>query len=128
MFNTKKSQQAMEFMVIFIFVLAIIGLASYVLGIYLIDYKEKDTQNRADNFAQNIEKEIEILGNVERGYYRELEIYNKNYYVDINDSYLIIEDLETNVINYYEIKGNFTINIFNRSTDYGEIRVISFEK
>jgi hypothetical protein len=127
MFN-KKAQQAMEFMVIFIFVMTLISLAAYVFTVYLIDYEDKNERAKVDNFVQNIENEIAILGKVESGYYRELEIYDRNYFIEIENNTLFLEDSEGIVIDYYEIKGNFTIKVFNKINEYGNIQVISFEK
>jgi hypothetical protein len=128
MFNNKKAQNALEFMIILVFVFVFIMLISYSLGILIADAKDDDTKQRLENFATSVKNEINTLINVEKGYYHEYEIYENDYYININNSYLIIQDYDLEESYFFEIKGDYEIKLFNKSSEYGEIRVISFAK
>lgn len=128
MFKSRKAQQALEFLIILIFAFAIVMIVSYSLGILISGAKDDDTKKRLENFAQSIENEINTMINVEQGYYHEYELYGHDYYIRIINDSLIIEDFDLEETYYFDIKGDYEVKLFNRTSEYGEIRVISFAK
>lgn len=112
----KKSQGAVEFILIFFFVLTIVAILMYIIGLYSLDVQKKQNQKVVDDFANSISREVLILEKVEDGYYRKVEIPNylmKRYDVKINSSFIIIQDLEIQEENvspfFYQIPGGFNV-------------------
>lgn len=121
----KKSQGAVEFILILFFLLIIVAILMYIIGLYSLDVQKKKNQKVLDDFANSINREILILEKVENGYYRKVEIPSylmKRYNLKINSSYIIIEDLEVQEENmspsYYQIPGGFNlIQEFNTTSN-----------
>lgn len=127
--NQKKAQNAMEFMIVLIFLLTITSGIMYLTGAYLTYAKEKEQQQKAQNFADNINKELEILAKTEKGYKRELELTTSDYNVTINQSYLIMNDNLNNQTYYFSLLGNYTIDIETRINEFGQnTTILIFEK
>jgi hypothetical protein len=129
MFKFKKSQNAIEFMIIFLFLIGMISGIMYLTGIYLSESKDYEQKQRVENFADNINKEIEILAKVEPGYKRELELVSKDYEVSIIQNLLNITDNLNNKTYYFSLIGNYTIDVKNRTNEFGQnITVLIFKK
>lgn len=130
MFRVKKSQQAVEFMLVVMFVLVIIAGVMYITGVLLGDLARQDQHDTAENFVKNIENEVDILSKVNGGYSRELEIYSQDYSVEILNDVIVVKDLYDDNLTYsYEIPLGLNVSMIYRIADNGQnISVINFEK
>lgn len=121
----KKSQGALEFILIFVFVLAIVSILMYIIGLYSLDVQKQKNEKVVEDFADSINKEVLILQKVKSGYYRRLEIPKylmERYDVKINSSFILIRDIEIEgddaSIRKFDIQGDFKIiQEFNSSTN-----------
>lgn len=121
--SNSKSQGAVEFMIILVFVLVIIAGIMYVVAIFSLEIKQNENVAEIDNFAKSIVSEFEMLQKVEEGYSRNITIpYHlaKKYNIEINSSYLILLNTEYGDNNsenkrYYELPGNSTYTLTNDS-------------
>jgi len=120
----KKSQQALEFMLIFVFVIVMISGAMFILGSILLGVADNENSNQAENFAQNIQKEIEILSKMQDGYYRELNISSYKYVVNITSNVLMLNDIDNNKSYSYELAGSYDVKL----KEVGGNFIIIFEK
>ena len=129
MIRIKKAQNSVEFLIIFAFILALIGLVMFVTGRYLVDAQEKEKDMRAEDFADNINKELSILTQVDPGYYRELMISEDNYEIlNISPSQLKILDKNNNKTYYFDLIGDYNVTSVNKTVN-GEERVfLVFQK
>ncbi len=109
----KKSQNAVEFLIILAFVLFLITSIMFITGSYLVDFKEEEIKKTADDFVASVNNEITILNNVETGYYRELPIRSSKYDIKINQTSLTLHDTENNKTFYYDLIGNFNVTLRN---------------
>ncbi|MDA3855481.1 MAG: hypothetical protein PF569_04435 [Candidatus Woesearchaeota archaeon] len=130
MFKSKRGQQAVEFMLILMFVLTIIAGVMYITGSLLGDFVEQDKKNVAENFLENIVKEIEILNTVNGGYSRNLDVYSQDYHIEILNEMIIIKDLyDENMTYYYNIPVGLNITVGHKIAGNGQnITVINFLK
>lgn len=130
MFKARKSQQAVEFMLILMFVLTIIAGVMYISGSLLVDFTEQDKKNVAENFLENIGKEIEILNTVNSGYSRNLDIYSQDYVVEILNNVIVVKDLyDENATYYYYVPSGLNVTVGHKIADNGQnITVINFRK
>lgn len=129
MFKEKKSQGAIEFMLILLFVLGLISGIMYLTGTYLVEAKQIEQQNRAANFAENINKELEILAKVEEGYSRSMVLNNDDYVVEVYGSKLKIYDSLNDETYYFDMTGNYNVSIFNVTNEFDQnVTMLSFDK
>ena len=120
----KKSQSAIEFMIIMIFVLVIIIGIMYVTSFISIDMKNNDNKAEIDDFAKSITTEFELMSKIEGGYSRNITIpshLTKKFKPQINSSYLILTNTENygdtnNQSFYYLLPANSTYTLTNDST------------
>lgn len=110
----KKSQQAIEFTIIFIFMLLIIGVLIYIFSLYAIEFKNEELKKERDSFAQMIITETEIANKVQQGYSRNVTIAEhlvERFQPNITNDYIILNDSldlgnDNGKIYYYEFPGN----------------------
>lgn len=141
----KKAQGAIEFLLILAFVFTIIAIIMYFTGEQLIDISAKEQDKLAENFAEKIDNELQILSRVEPGYRRELILYTQNYnisiiksYVDSRPTTLKLDDLYNNNKTYYfDLTGNYNLDTGNLLINLSErfdtefninVTVLTFEK
>ena len=121
--TSKKTQGAVEFMVILAFVLVIIAVVMYGVASLTVDINENEKKKEIDDFAKSIIFEFEIIQKVEEGYSRNITIpYHlvKRFKPEINSSYLIIVDTEnenndTENKHYYPLPENSSYIMTNDS-------------
>lgn len=120
--NGSKSQGALEFMIIMIFVLVIIGSIMYVTSILSIEINDKEKTAEIDNFALSLTSEFDLLSTVEEGYSRNITIpfhLAKKFKPEINSNFLVLTDPENdnNISNkhYYYLPENTTYTLTNDS-------------
>ena len=121
--TSKKGQGAVEFMVILAFVLVIIAVTMYGIATLTVDMQESEKNAEIDNFAKSIVSEFEMLQKVEEGYSRNITIPQhlaKRFKPEINSSYLIIVDTETDYNDtenkhYYPLPENSSYILTNDS-------------
>lgn len=121
----KKSQGAVEFILIFFFVLTIISVLIYILGLYSLDVQKQENEKEILDFVASINKEVLTLQNSQEGYLRTLEIPKylmDRYDLRINSSFIIIRDIEHDgelgEPRFYSIVGDNKIKqTFNTTTN-----------
>ena len=112
----KKSQGAIEFLLILMFMLVIISFIMYIVGLYSIDLNNKEKKSEIDDYANGIVNQLYTFQKVEPGFTRTIIIPNyimERYNVTINSSYLILQSLEYDNGNqkyYYYLPGSYQIN------------------
>lgn len=119
----KKSQGAIEFMIIFVITLLLISLTMSVLSIITVDIQNNEKKKEIDNFAKSISSEFDLIFEVKEGYSRNITIpfhLAKRFKPQINSSYLILTDSEndddsTNKY-YYYLPENITYSLTNDSS------------
>jgi len=126
--NIKKSQSAIELLVILSFVMVIISLIMYAVGLKSIDIQKESNNKQIDDFAQSILNEIKIMQKVEEGYSRKIPISyiqmkRFNMTLDGNKSYFSIQDTEiyngiSNDLKFYEFSSGLNISLINESGNY----------
>ena len=127
--KNKKSQNAIEFLIILGFVLTLIGGIMFLTGSYLVDSKNLENKLHAQDFAENINNELAILNKVKGGYSRELLIPNTAYIINITDSRLILTDkYQTNTSYYFDLIGGLTATMTNKTIDFTDYTVLTFTK
>ncbi len=110
----KKTQSALEFMLILGFMFILLQFVMYFVGIYMIENQEHNHFKRASSFVEQINNELKILNQVEPGYYRELKFNVKDYYIkNITQSLLVLEDVYNNKTYYFDLIGNHNITFLN---------------
>ncbi len=93
----RKAQASVEFLLIMIFISVVISSLMYVIGVYSLDLKNSEQKDLMNNFVDSILSEIQIMQNVEGGYYRELIVpyyLTQRYNLSVRDNYLIVLNLE----------------------------------
>lgn len=127
MYKLKRAQAAMEFLLIFVFIMALIGVLIGVIGSISIDVGLSEKRAEVDDFAYSILNEFTVMQKVQGGYNRTFKIethFMERFNLQIQDGYLIIDDKhtygdsedrqnETNYVQWYLIPGDF--DIFNVS-------------
>ena len=83
MMMNKKSQGAVEFLMILIFVLILISVIMYTVGIKTNEFQKKTNKKEFENFAQKIFNKIKILEKVKQEYYKTIKIPT-NYMKSLN--------------------------------------------
>lgn len=124
----RKSQSSMEFIFILLFILLVVGLVMVVLGEYSIEVTQDEIEAEVNDFNEKIQYELDLLSEVEGGYYREVEIPSylmKRFNVTINagGGYFYLRDYESygrdvDKLYYYEIPYGLNVTLFNDSGDY----------
>lgn len=120
----KKGQSAIEFTLIFLFIMVVVSMIIYILGLYSLELTQGQTQEEIDNFAKSIEMEISTLQKVEGGYVREVEIPShlvKRFNVTITSDYLILTPVEYFAeeaeSSYYSLPGDSVYYIVSKDKD-----------
>ena len=112
----KKSQGAIEFLLILMFMMVIISLIMYVVGQYSIDLNHLKKKSEVDDYANSIVNQLYTFQKVEPGFTRTITIPGfimKRYNVTINSSYLILQNIEYDGGEekyYYYLPGDYKIN------------------
>jgi len=120
--KAKKSQNALEFMIILIFMLVFVSAIMYIIGLYTVDLNVKKEKTKLDDFAASILEEVNTLQKVDGNYYREMIIpksFMERYNVSINHSYLILENKFVTADDqkfYYYIPGEIPIKFYLNTT------------
>jgi len=114
---SKKSQGAVEFLIILVFMMVVLSFIMYYLGLYSIDAQKQENQLYLDDFAKSIENEVDIVQSAQTGYERQVIIpkyFMERYNLTITSNYLILQDLEhdgdTGSKSYYYLPGIFDVN------------------
>ena len=115
MYNIKKGQTSLELTLLLTFVMVFIGIAIYISSIYVINVSADKESTQAESFADNINKEFEILSEVEDGYYREMLVSEDKYNVNISQSLLILTDKQTNKTYYFDLNGMYNVSLENET-------------
>jgi hypothetical protein len=125
----RRSQTAIEFMIIFVFIIGLMSLFMVIIGVYTQDLTISESRVEIDAFAKSLTSEFEILANVEEGFNREVIIPSnllKKYNVTIVENYLVVEDLfaggtreETSY--FYELSGD--LNYVLTSETNGDLKI-----
>ena len=92
----KKSQSAIEFLLILIFMMIIVSGIMYIIGEYSIDLKRAEEKKVVDDYANSLVNEMYNLQQMENGFSRNISIPKyimDNYNVTVNSSYLIVQDI-----------------------------------
>ena len=95
--RTKKSQSAIEFLLILIFMMVIVSVVMYIIGEYSIDLKRAEEKKVVDDYANSLVNEMYNLQQMENGFSRNITIPSyimDNYNVSVNSSYLIVQDID----------------------------------
>lgn len=137
----KKAQSALEFIVLFLFIMVIVSLAMYFIGGLSIDLKNSEMVKEREDFVSVIMKEFELIQEMQAGYQRNITIqanhlerfnitFIDDYYMVVYDHHFgnetsSIENPDPYAFYYYEIPGrvNFTYT-FKEDEDgrnYGEL-------
>jgi hypothetical protein len=135
MYNKNRAQQSVEFLIIFIFALVLIGLIIGFIG-SLSRGITKDTQEEElQNFAEYIENEILIYEKAGGGYDRDFDIpchYLDDYNLTLTDEYIILKSNVTGGEDgpgfYYELPGTTTPILNITGTGANRRCYITFEK
>jgi len=96
--QNKKSQNSIEFLMLFIFLTLIISVVMAFIGFYLIELNNSNNLKELNDFSEKILTEIDIMSNVQGGYYRRMTIPKyliEQYSVNLTKQYLILENIET---------------------------------
>ena len=121
----KKSQGAIEFMIILTFVFVIITFVMYLSGGYLVDLNNKKQERSLEHYADRINTELRLLSKVESGYSRDLVLYELDYEVEIVKS--IVDNTPTILkIRSVNLDKNYTFDLVgNYNLDAGLLEVNS---
>lgn len=127
----KKTQIALEFMLILsIVIVIIIGISVYIISYaetFLIKRESKNTKN----YFETIDQEVEILNYVEKGYMRKILIpleMTNIYNVSIQKNYLVFRNNKLNLSFYNVLDTNFSVNISKKSIDSINRTFLTFSK
>ncbi len=126
----RRSQTAIEFMIIFVFIIGLMSLFMVIIGAYTQDLTRAESRVEIDNFAKSITSEFEILQDVEGGFKREVIIPSnllEKYNVTIIENYLSIQDLYSGKAvdenpYYYELSGDYEYTL-NEDLD-GNLHIV----
>lgn len=126
--NQKKAQGSLEFLLLLIFILTIVSLVMYFLGMLSVDLSKQKEKDEVDNLAESIKLEFDIMEKVTGGYERKflIEPYEDDYNFSINSSYLIIEDLKHSVegesenVYYYGLRNNASATFIEEDNLYND--------
>ena len=121
--NKKKAQTALEFLILFSFLLGILSIISYVFFDYLYQSEQDKKIDEINSFGNYILSEANLASNSEEGYIRILNITNKNFDINITKNTLIL--------NYFNLKSKkyyFDLPKINNITYNNNSNTIYFEK
>lgn len=116
MFISKKSQGALEFVLVFFFIFFLISVAMSFVGYYSVEVLDEQNQKDLEDFVKSVDLESQLLQKSSPGFSRTVEIPEhimKRFDFSINGSYLIINSIEytINETYYYSLSGNVTLQI-----------------
>jgi len=124
----KKGQNAIEFIIIFSFILLIMLIVMVFFGNYFSGFQREEAKNRANNFAKSVDKELELIRKVEPGYKRELILSQNDYNVTIYPSMIYINDTINKKDYYFNLIGEYKINKTKKKIEGVNMTVLIFEK
>lgn len=114
----KKSQMALEFALIMVFVLTIVTLLMAVLGTQAINLQEHQEKKYLNDYMSTIENEISVMNEMEEGYYREVKIpkpIERKYNLTKKKDTFIVTRNTTGENYYYTYSYTGEIGIFNKT-------------
>ena len=120
----KKSQGALELIILLVFIFFVISGVMYVVGLYSIQVSKTEVELDRDDYANSLLAEAVVLQDLQEIYTREVRIsgaYDKYYNVTVEGDYLIFQDpiydgVSSSKRYYYEIPGNHTV-LFEKRPD-----------
>jgi hypothetical protein len=132
MFFKKKSQGALEFLLILLFLFIIISVMIYIVSKYSLDFQKSENDKIRDDFVKNILVESEIASKATPGYSRTYvvpEFINKRYYINVTSGFLLLKDLEygNNETYLYTFLGDVNIT-FIPTNSSSNVSYIIFKK
>jgi uncharacterized membrane protein YgaE (UPF0421/DUF939 family) len=124
----RKSQNSFEFILILMFILIVVGIIMVILGEYLVDVSREEVEAEVNDFNNKIQSELNLLTEVEGGYYREVEISENlmnrfNLTINVKEGYFYLRDYEAytrtdDIMYYYEIPLGLNVTLENVSGKY----------
>lgn len=117
--ENKKAQSSLEFIIILVFILLVVGIVMFAFGQYSVDAKNQEIELMVEDFKKSIDTEIDILADVEEGYSRVVEMPENimsrfNLTINASEGYMTLTDKEafgydTDKYYYYNIPKGYNL-------------------
>ena len=120
----KKTQQSLEFLLVFLFLIFVVGAAMGITGKIFLGVRDEGFFREQEYFGDFVLNEVEILNQVQYGYYKEVMLPTR-FKVELTKSpttpyYLltIIDKENDNREKYYKIHTEYNVSIKEENDRY----------